>query len=37
MSASGPSGPLVDIVDEGKKDPNATISGPSTARQRNAI
>ena len=25
------------LVDEGKKDPDTTISGPSSARQRNAI
>ena len=25
------------LVDEGRKDPNTTISGPSSARQRNAI
>ena len=25
------------LVDEGKEDPNTTISGPSWARQRNAI
>ena len=24
-------------IDEGREDPNATISGPSLARQRNAI
>ena len=25
------------LVDEGREDPSTTISGPSTARQRNAI
>ena len=25
------------LVDEGREDPNTTISGPSSARQRNAI
>ena len=25
------------LVDEGREDPNTTISGPSLARQRNAI
>ena len=25
------------LFDEGRKDPNTTIIGPSTARQRNAI
>ena len=25
------------LVDDGREDPNATISGPSSARQRNAI
>ena len=25
------------LFDEGRKDPNTTISGPSTARKRNAI
>ena len=25
------------LVDEGMEDPNATISGPPSARQRNAI
>ena len=25
------------VVDEGRKDPNITKSGPSSARQRNAI
>ena len=25
------------LVDEGRKDPNTTINGPSSARQRNAI
>ena len=25
------------LVDKGREDPNATINGPSSARQRNAI
>ena len=25
------------LVDEGREDPNTTISGPSSARQRNVI
>ena len=25
------------LIDEGKEDPNATINGPSLARQQNAI
>ena len=25
------------VIDEGREDPNTTISGPSSARQRNAI
>ena len=25
------------LVDEGREDPSATISGPSSARQQNAI
>ena len=33
MSASGP---LV-LVDEGREEANATINGPSSAHQRNAI
>ena len=28
---------FVFLVDEGRQDPNTTISGPSLARQRNAI
>ena len=28
---------LVFLVDEGREDPNTTISGPSSAQQRNAI
>ena len=28
---------FVFLVDEGKGDPNVTINGPSSARQRNAI
>ena len=26
-----------EVVDEGREDPNTTINGPSSARQRNAI
>ena len=33
----GPSLTTFLLVDEGKEDPNATINGPSSARQRNAI
>ena len=32
-----PAGPNFDNFDEGRKDPNTTISGPSSARQQNAI
>ena len=33
----GPTLTFFFIVDEGWEDPNTTISGPSSARQRNAI
>ena len=33
----GPTFTTIFLVDEGKEDPNTTISGPSSARQRNAI
>ena len=28
---------IIFLVDEGREDPNTIISGPSSARQRNAI
>ena len=33
----GPTRTRVFLVDEGREDPNTTISGPSSAHQRNAI
>ena len=33
----GPALTIFFLVDEGRKDPNTTISGPSSARQRNTI
>ena len=36
--SEGGGGPtLTFLIDEGKEDPNTTISGPSSARQRNVI
>ena len=33
----GPTLTIFILVDEGREDPSSTISGPSSARQRNAI
>ena len=37
FARGGPALTTFFLVDEGRKDPNTTISGPSSARQRNAI
>ena len=37
FASGGPTLTFFSLVDEGREDPNTTLSGPSLARQRNAI